>query len=228
MENVFALRHRISQGRFVSLVPGDACPPFPGCIASFREVWCSDQCKIIFNSIRHIRMDIQRALCHVAQSQGYFSTQTLKMQVPSCSWHLIKNAMARHGIIGTAGVPNCMPRAILSWGLCYQAIRHTEHLDVLRFDTDGRLKAFRDLFGHTCGFGVQKKRPRYCDGRSVLHINDVINVASRVNNELEEIPEPSASTGTWCSFRNAVIHDGFDMAYDIDYGVLHLVIRYHK
>jgi hypothetical protein len=113
--------------------------------------------------------------------------------------------------------------------LCLQSIRHTEHLDDLRFDTEGRLKAFRDLFGHTCGFGVRKKRPRYCNGRSVLHINDVINVVSHANNQLEEIPEPSASTGNWHSFRNAVMRDGFDMApYDIDYGVLHLVIRYHK
>jgi hypothetical protein len=236
MYNFFVVKHRVAQDGCVSAVPRDACPPFPGCIEGFHKNWCIDHCKLIFNNIRQIRMDMQRILCRVAQSQGDFSTCTVKVQLPSCSWFFIKNAMARHGIESTSGVRNSQPRTILSWGLCYQSLRHTAHLDVLRFDTEAKMVAFRELFGHTCGFGVRKKRPKYSDGRELLCINDVVNVVSCTSN-LNERQRPqktgedvgnSTSDANWRSFRNGVMQDGIDLAYDVDDGVLQVVIRYHK
>jgi hypothetical protein len=238
MYNFFVLKHRVAQnGRCVSAVPRDACPPFPGCIEGFHKNWCIDHCKLIFNNIRQIRMDMQRILCRVAQSQGDFCSRTVKAQLPSCTWFFIKNAMARHGIESTSGVKNIQPRVLLSWGLSYQSLRHTGHLDILRFDTEAKLVAFRELFGHTSGFGVRKKRPKYSDGRSLLYINDVINVVSCTNlNKRQQPPGTggqdvgiSTSDGScWRSFRNGMMQDGIDLAYDGEDGILQVVIRYHK
>ena len=182
-------------------------------------------------------MDMQRILCRVAQSQGDFCSRTVKAQLPSCTWFFIKNAMARHGIESTLGVKNSQPRILLSWGLSYHSLRHTGHLDVLRFDTEAKLVAFRELFGHTSGYGVRKKRPKYSEGRSLLYINDVINVVSCTN--LKERQQPQGTGGQdvgintsdescWRSFRNGMIQDGIDLAYDGDEGILQVVVRYHK
>lgn len=225
MHNFFVLKHRIAQGGTISAIPQHACPPFPGCIEGFHEYWCIDQCKLIYNNIRQIRVDKQRILCRVAQSQG-----DLKLQLPSCSWFYIKNAMARRGIVSTSHVKNSQPQTILSWGLCYQSLRHTGHLDVLRFDTQTKLVAFREVFGHTSGFGVRKKRPKYSDGRSLLCINDVINVVSCNLDDSQQPQETdtSNSSESWQSFRNGVMQDGIDLAYDVEDGVLQVVVRYHK
>lgn len=231
MHNFFVLKHRITQGGTVSAIPQHACPPFPGCIEGFHEYWCIDQCKLIYNNIRQIRVDMQRILCRVAQSQGDFSARTIKLQLPSCCWFYIKNAMARRGIESMLRVKNSQPRTILSWGLSYQSHRHTGHLDVLRFDTQAKLVAFRDVFGHTSGFGVRKKRPKYSDGRSLLCINDVINVVSCDSDETQQPQETDAggsSSKSWQPFRNGVMQDGIDLAYDVEDGVLQVVVRYHK
>ena len=103
--------------------------------------------------------------------QGDFITRSVKLQLPSCSWFLIKNAMTRHGIES------------LTWVLGYRSLRHTGILDVWRFDSEAKLVAFRELFGQTCGFGVRKKRPKYSESQSLLSINDVINVVSFEPNE---------------------------------------------
>jgi hypothetical protein len=49
-------------------------------------------------------------------------------------------------------------------------------MEVLHLDTLEKMEAFHSLLGKTVGYGVRKKRPKYSDGKSLLHINDVINV----------------------------------------------------
>ena len=234
MYNFFVVKHRIPQEEdgCVTIVPRHACPPFAGCMDGFRALYCMDQCKVIFNSTRQIRQDIQRILCRVAQSQGDFATNKVKLQLPSCSWFFIENTMALHGIESNSRIKYSHPRTMLSWGLCYNSLRHTGSLDVLRFDTQAKMAAFRDLFGQTCGYGVRKKRPRYSEGRSLLNFNDVINVITCTHSyEQREADFSTASSGeNWRSFQRSAgrMRDGIDLAYDADDGVLQVVIRYHK
>jgi hypothetical protein len=70
MYNFFVLKHRIAQDGSVSAVQQDACPPFPGCIEEFHKYWCMDQCKLVFNNIQQIRLDMQQIMCRIAQSQA--------------------------------------------------------------------------------------------------------------------------------------------------------------
>ena len=206
-------------------------PPFAECMDGFRELYCMDQCKVIFNSIRQIRQDIQRILCRVAQSQGDFATNKAKLQVPSCSWFFIKNAMSSlHGIESNSRIKYSHQQTMLSWGLCYNSLRHTGSLDVLRFDTLAKMAAFRDLFGQTCGYGVRKKRPRYSEGRSLLNFNDVINVITCTHSNEQRETEFITASENWRSFQRTAgrMRDGIDLVYDADDGVLQVVIRYRK
>jgi hypothetical protein len=229
--NFFVVKHRIAKDGCVTIAPRHACPPFAGCMDGFSELYCMDQCKVIFNSIRQIRQDIQRILRRVAQSQGDFATHKLKLQLPSCSWFFIKNTMALHGIESISSIKYSQPRPMLSWGLCYNSLRHTGSLDVLRFDTQSKMAAFREQFGHTCGYGVRKKRPRYSEGRSLLNFNDVINViACTQSYEQRETDFNTTTSENWQSFQHIAgrMRDGIDLAYDADDGVLQVVIRYRK
>lgn len=96
---------------------------------------------MFYNNIRQIRIHMQRILCRVA----------------NCTWYYIKNFMDRQGLKVTAGVKNTQSQTILSWGLCYQSLRQTSQLEVLRLNTHSKMVSFRKLFGDTCGFGIRKK-----------------------------------------------------------------------
>jgi hypothetical protein len=57
---------------FVSIIPKHTCPPFAGQINIFCKLWSVNFCQIVFNTIRHIRQEMQKMLCRVAQSQCDF------------------------------------------------------------------------------------------------------------------------------------------------------------
>ena len=156
MANFFVTKYRISGEGDVSVIPRHTCPPFPGQIDSFQKLWSVDYCELTFNTIRQIRQEMQRVLCRIAQSQGDFTTKNTKMQLPSCSWYFIKNAMAAGGVESICNVKYSQPEGFLSWGLVYHSRRHTGYLDVLRFDTAKKLDVFRGLFGRMAGYGVRK------------------------------------------------------------------------
>jgi hypothetical protein len=139
--------------------------------------------------------------------------------------------MALQGIESISSIEYSQPRAILSWGMCYHSLRHTRSIDVLRFDTQTKLAAFRELFGQACGYGVRKKRPKYSEGRSLLSFNDVINlIACRSSNEQPGTDNLDTNSDNWRSFQRIAgrMRDGIDLAYDADEGVLQVVLRYHK
>lgn len=99
MSNFYVATYRITESGNISIIPRHTCPPFPGKIKNFYDVWSVDHCELIFNSIPHIRQEIQRILCRVAQSQGDFAMRNSKLQLPSCSWFFIKNTMCFHGVL---------------------------------------------------------------------------------------------------------------------------------
>ena len=72
------------------------------------------------------------------------------------------------------------------------------------------------------GFGVRKRRPRYCEGKAVLSINDVLNVISPPLN-------CATNASNACGFKLfGVTGDGIDLAYDASDGVLQITLRYRK
>ena len=142
--------------REVSIIPRHDCPPFARQIEGFRRIWALDFCQSVFNTIRHIRQEIQRILCRIAQSQGDFASRNAKVHLPSCSWRFIKECMAAGGVQSIHSVKFSRPIVSLSWGLAYHSRRHTGNLDVLRFDTDAKLNVFRSVFGTVAGYGVRK------------------------------------------------------------------------
>ena len=134
-----------------------------------------------------------------------------------------------------SGVKYSVPRPALSWGLAYHSRPYTGFLDVLRFDTVKKLRAFRALFGTMSGYGVRKVRPKYSDGRSLLCLNDVLNVVvCRDSEGAEEAKDnnDSSSDADSCSShgfqRFGVTDDGIDLAYDSSDGLLQIVLRYRK
>ncbi|KAI2500990.1 hypothetical protein MHU86_13464 [Fragilaria crotonensis] len=166
---------------------------------------------------------MQRILCRVAQSQGNFAVKNTKLQVPSCTWHFIKDTLTTKGIESNT-VKFSQPRSFLSWGLVYNSCRHTGYLDVLRFDTVCKLQVFRAFFGNMAGFGVRKKRPKYSDGRFLLTVNDVLNVVSCPSQEQVD----DNNTNCLPFQRFGVTEDGIDLAYDASEGTLQIVLRYRK
>lgn len=230
MSNFYVTRYRISRDGDVSIIPKHTCPPFPGRIKSFRELWSVDHCELLFKAIQQIRQEMQRVLCRVAQSQGDFAVKNTKLHLPSCSWYFIKNAMAVGGVDSISTVKYSQPQGILSWGLSYNSRRRTGYLDVLRFDTETKLDVFRGLFGKMAGYGVRKKRPRYSDGPFLLSINDVVNaVCPSKRNETDD-DEQRADSSSVCSVfqRFGVTEDGIDLAYDSSEGTLQILLRYRK
>ena len=230
MCNFFVLGHRCAQNGRISRVPKQACPPFPGQLEGFFDFWSVDQCQAIFHSIRHIGRALQRLLCRIAQSQGDFSNRNARLQLPRYSWFYVKSRFEeqqRTAIVRTLRF--CQPRPILGWGLTYHCIRETGSLEVLRFDTSSKIEAFRKIFGGTSGYGVRKKRPRYSEGEAMLNINDVINVLHfPLDDDVDNGRDHAASTSS-CTFqRHGVIEDGIDLAYDMNDGVLQVVVRYRK
>jgi hypothetical protein len=227
MHNFFVLGHRCAQNGCISPIPKQACPPpFPGQLEGFFDYWSVDQCQAIFHSIRHITRALQRLLCRIAQSQGDFSNRNARLQLPRYSWFYLKSQFEDQGISLICDVRFCQPRPILGWGLTYHCIRETGNLEVLRFDSLAKMKAFRKIFGHTSGYGVRKKRPRYNEGHAMLNLNDVINVVHfSVNDEVNDGREHCASSTFQ---RYGVMEDGIDLVYDVNDGVLQVVVRYRK
>ena len=229
MSNFYVAKHRITEHGHVSVIPRHTCPPFPGRIKSFCEVWSVDHCELIFNSIRQIRQEIQRILCRVAQSQGDFAMKNAKLQLPSCSWFFIKNTMNAKGIDSNSAVKYTRPQILLSWGLVYHSCRHTGYLEVLRFDTSKKLEVFRSLFGKMAGFGVRKTRPKYSDGRVPLSLNDVLNVVVCPSKEDDATVADDTSECSLCPFqRFGITEDGIDLSYDSLDGTLLISLRYRK
>lgn len=111
MSNFYIAKYRISGEGIVSTIPQHASPPFPGRIESFYKLWSVDYCELTFNTIRYIRQEMQRILCRVAQSQGDFTMKNTKLQLPSCTWHYIKNAMAAGGVDSISTVKFSQPQA---------------------------------------------------------------------------------------------------------------------
>jgi hypothetical protein len=114
---------------------------------------------------------------------------------------------------------------------------------VLRFDTTTKMTAFRKVFGQTSGYGVRKKRPRYSKGCALLNMNDVINVIyfplpapikfddeendqhggddhSSMSNNATDMAPPFQRFG--------VMHDGLDLVYNENDGILQVVLRHRK
>lgn len=212
MCHFYVAKYRMESGTgAVSIIPKNSCPPFAGQIDNFRKLWSVDFCQLAFNTIRHIRQEMQKILCRVAQPQGDFSTKNAKVYLPSCAWCFIKDAMANKGVHSIASVKFSRPRVSLSWGLSYCSHRHTGYLDILRFDTEKKLDVFRSLFGAMAGYGVRKKRPRYSDGRFLLSINDVINaVVCHSDGDDDGVFDDD----TFQHF--GVTEDGIDLSYDAD------------
>jgi hypothetical protein len=176
MCHFYVTKYRVESGTgVVTIIPKHECPPFAGQIDKFSKLWSADFCRMAYITIRHIRQEMQKILCRVAQSQGDFAARNAKVHLPTCAWCFIKDAMADKGVHSIASVKFSQPRVSLSWGLSYCSHRHTGYLEILRFDTDKKLDVFRSLFGAMTGYGVRKKRPRYSDGPSLLSINDVVN-----------------------------------------------------
>lgn len=223
MFNFFVLKHRRSQSGFVSLIPRLACPPFGVQLDGFDKFWSVDNCHMIFNSIRQIARGLQRLLCRIAQSQGDFSSRNIKIHVPSCCWVYIKYQFVAKGVVSTCRVAFSEPKSILGWGLAYYCIRANGHLEALRFDTKTKMKAFRDVFGCASGYGVRKKRPRYQEGKSLLNMNDVINVVCCYDEEGS--PQQQENSGVPFQ-RFSVMEDGIDLLYNEHEGILQLVVRY--
>ena len=223
MFNVFLLEHRIDDNGVISNIPPRGCPPFPCYIESFRQLWSIDYSQMIFSGIRQIRQNMQQSLCRVAQSQGDFSVKKTKLQLPNCCWDYIKNVLTSHDeICSVSAVTYCKPKAILSWGLTMHSSSYVGSLDVIRIDTREKLEVFRQLFGVMAGFGVRKRRPRYCEGKAVLSINDVLNVISPPLN-------CATNASNACGFRLfGVTGDGIDLAYHASDGVLQITLRYRK
>ncbi|KAI2489041.1 hypothetical protein MHU86_25564 [Fragilaria crotonensis] len=244
MCNFFVVKYRLSRNGCILSIPKQACPaPFPAQMAGFRNYWSVDNCSVIFNSIRQIGRAMQRLLCRIAQSQGDFATRNAKLQLPSCSWFYIKDQMERQGIGSIRGVRFSQPRPILSWGLSYHCTRESGELEVLRFDTTTKMTAFRKVFGQTSGYGVRKKRPRYSEGCALLSMNDVINVIyfppqAPINFDDEENDQHGGDDNSSTSDNAAdmtrpfqrfgVMHDGIDLVYNENDGVLQVVLRYRK
>ena len=225
MLQFYVAKYRIESGtRVVSIIPKHTCRPFAGQIDSFCKLWSTDFCQLAFNTIRHMRQEMQKILCRVAQSQGDFSGKNVKVYLPSCAWCFIKDAMANKGVHSTASVKFSRPRVSLSWGLSYCSHRHTGHLDILRFDTDKKLDAFRSLFGAMAGYGVRKKRPRYSDGRFLLSINDVLNAVICRSEGADDDAAPNDETFQ----RFGVTEDGIDLCYDADESLVQISMRYRK
>jgi len=225
MYNFHVLRYRSriakdGHSNEISEIPISLRPaPFPGHIKRFQSQWSLDCCEVIFNSLGHIRFEMQRILCRVAQSQGDFAVMHTKLQLPRCSWTYIKSFMMSRGIDCISGVRYSNPRAVLSWGLTYYSCRRVVFVEVLRFDTRNKMKIFRELFGGTSGFGVQKRRPKFSESRSELNINDVLNViCCRQDDNIDSVGFQ----------RHGVLRDGIDLCYDESKGVLQLVLRYSK
>lgn len=225
MTNLFVLKYRTGRDGIVSTVPQDACPPFASCIDSFSNLWSVCYCELIFNSIQQIRQEMQRILCRVAQSQGDFTVKNAKLQFPSCSWFYIKSRMEANGIQGIFTVTYTQPKSSLTWGLAYESRPHSGRLEVLRLDTNEKLGAFRALLGKTAGYGVRKSKPKYSDGKTLLNLNDVINVVLCPSSQRDDGSFDETSNG----FRRfGVKDDGIDLAYDVSEGMLQIVIRYRK
>ena len=226
MRHFYVAKYRVESGTgVVSIIPKHTCPPFAGQIVNFCKVWSVDFCQLAFNTIRHIRQEMQKILCRVAQSQGDFSTKNVKIYLPSCAWCFIKDAMADKGVHSIASVKFSRPRVSLSWGLSYCSQRHTGYLDILRFDTDKKLNVFRSLFGVMAGYGVRKKRPRYSDGRFHLSINDVLNAVVCRSEEVDHNAVPNEEQ-TFQRF--GVTEDGIDLTYDADESTVQISLRYRK
>ena len=229
MHNFFVLGHRCAQNGRISPLPNkQACPPFPGELEGFFDYWSDDQCHALFHSIRHIARALQRLLCRIAQSQGDFSNRNARLQVPRYCWFYLKSQFEEQGISVVSGVQFCQPRPILGWGLTYHCIRETGNLEILRFDTSAKMKAFRKIFGHTSGYGVRKKRPRYIEGQAMLNLNDVINVVHfSANDEVNDNNGREHCAGSTFQ-RYGVMEDGIDLVYDVNDCVLQVVVRYRK
>jgi hypothetical protein len=240
MRDFFIAKYRITVNGNVCVIPRHACPSFPGQIEGFRKLWSVDSCELIFKSMLQIRLEMQRILCRVAQSQGDFAVKNTKLLLPNCCWFFIKRFMKTKGVNCISDVRYSQPRAALSWGLVYHSRPYTGTLDVLRFDTVKKLRAFRSLFGTMSGYGVRKKRPKYSDGRSHLCLNDVLNViVCRDSATAEEKDDDirttnsSSSDADSCSShdrfqRFGVTDDGIDLTYDSSDGCLQIVLRYRK
>ena len=89
------------------------------------------------------------------------------------------------------------------------------------FDMKANMDAFRQLFGALAGFGGRRKqRPKYCNGKALLSLNDVLNVISPMLQQEEdgtsEIHRPFKLFG--------VTDDGIDLAYDSAKGVLQIIL----
>ena len=232
MYNAYLLKYRIDTEGHISCIPSDSCPPFPSCLKPFCKLWSVDHCQMIFNSIRQIRQDMQRSLCRVAQSQGDFSVKTTKIQLPSCSWFYIKSSLASEGIQSIPAVSYTQPKSVLTWGLTLYSCPQTGSLDVIRFDTKEKMDGFRRLFGIMSGFGVRKKRPRYRDGKSLLSLNDVLNVITCPSQEENDSTNENRNSTECVDHgpfkRFGTTDDGIDLAYDASEGVLQIVLRYRK
>jgi hypothetical protein len=228
MSNLFLAKYRIMEDKGgsekVSIIPHNEWPPFAGHIKGFQDVWSVDNCLLIFNNIRHIRVEMQRILCRIAQSQGDFTTRSAKMQLPSSSWYFIKQVMASGGVQSIKNINFCSPHAYLTWGLVLNSRRNTGHQEVLRFDTERKLDVFRSLFGTMSGYGVRKRRPKYGDAPSPLVVNDIVNAVC-----------PAASSGSPGEDQTAsvfkrfgVMKDGIDFMYGLTDGTLQIILRYQK
>jgi hypothetical protein len=228
MCHFYVAKYRIESGTgVVSLIPKHTCPPFAGQVDNFCKLWSADFCQLAFKTIRHIRQEMQKILCRIAQSQGDFSAKNVKVYLPSCGWSFIKDAMANKGVHSITSVKFSRPQVSLSWGLSYCSRRHTGYLDILRFDTDKKLDVFRSLFGAMAGYGVRKKRPRYSDGRFLLSMNDVINaVVGRSEQGDDTSSVPSNDEALFQRF--GVTEDGIDLSYDVDESTLQISMRYRK
>ncbi len=231
MGDFFLAKYRIGGDGKVSTIPQHACPPFAGHIEGFSNVWSNDFCEFIFKSMLQIRREVQRILCRVAQSQGDFAARSAKVQLPNCCWFFIKSSMETKGIYSVSGIRYSQPRSVLSWGLAFYSRPYTGYFDVLRFDTEKKLCAFRALFGTMSGHGVRKKRPKYSDERSRLCLNDVLNVVvGRDSSGMEDdnADDNSSSSGSQQFQRFGVSGDGIDLSYDASDGFLQIVVRYRN
>lgn len=56
----------------VSIIPKNSCPPFAGQIDNFRKLWSVDFCQQAFNTIRHIRQEMQKFFAGLLNPRATF------------------------------------------------------------------------------------------------------------------------------------------------------------
>ena len=171
----------------------------------------------IFLGINNIQNEIRKLMLGQKKEIANIQKRNTNLYISNSCWYYIFNFLNNNLININTNILTKTPNfCTLTSGFNVETIKIEKQYQFLRLEEDKDLFSLLQLFGETTLCGINRKRPRVCEGQVFVQENDIINI-------VQQLPDYQKPSGKLKIRSN---QPGIDLKYCEDDGELKIQVRF--